>query len=508
MATVRLPEWPWRVVRRLAGQRGVRVWLVGGAVRDALLARPVHDWDFAVDRDALGLARTVADALGGAYFPLDAERGAGRVVLMAADEPRLELDFAALRGADLETDLSARDFSVNALALDDMGMVVDPTGGQADLAARRLRATSEGAFWDDPVRLLRAVRVAAELGFEIEPRTAAWVRRDASLLAFPAAERVRDELVRLLAIPGAATHLQRLDEFGLLAPVVPELESLKRVTQSPPHRFDVWRHTLLVADALEGVVVAATGQALRPGSGQAGLRALADPPPAAWGDLARVLGQFASDVTAHLAVEVSGGRDRAMVLKLATLLHDVGKPKTRSQGEDGRIHFYNHELAGARMAAERLESLRFSRDEVDRAWVIVGQHLRPAHLARAERVTPRAVYRYFRATSCAGVDVVLLALADHLATWGPNLDEQRWARRLDVAETLLLHWFERHEQTVAPPVLITGDDLMAELGLDPGPQVGRLLEAVREAQAAGEVTTREQALALARRLSSADLPES
>jgi putative nucleotidyltransferase with HDIG domain len=496
MATVRLPEWPWRVVRRLAGQRGVRVWLVGGAVRDVLLARPVHDWDFAVDRDALGLARTVADAMGGAYFPLDAERGAGRVVLMAADEPRLELDFAALRGADLETDLSARDFTINALALDDMGMVVDPTGGQADLAAGRVRATSEWAFWDDPVRLLRAVRVAAELGFEIEPRTAAWVRRDASLLAFPAAERVRDELVRLLAIEGAAAHLERLDEFGLLAPVVPEMEPLKQVTQSPPHRFDVWRHTLLVADALECVVAAATG-------GDVGLPELADPPPAAWGDLARVLGQFAGDVTAHLAVEVSGGRDRAVLLKLATLLHDVGKPKTRSQGEDGRVHFYNHELAGARIAAERLESLRFSRDEVDRAWVIVGQHLRPAHLARAGRVTPRAVYRYFRATSCAGVDVVLLSLADHLATWGPNLDEQRWAQRLDVAETLLLHWFERHEQTVAPPPLVTGDDLMAELGLEAGPEIGRLLEAVREAQAAGEVTTREQALALAGRLSKA-----
>ena len=234
----------------------------------------------------------------------------------------------------------------------------------------------------------------------------------------------------------------------------------------------------------------------------------ADTPPVVWGDLARVLGQFAGDVTAHLAVEVSGGRDRAVLLKLAALLHDVGKPKTRSQGEDGRIHFYNHELTGARMAAERLESLRFSRDEVDRAWVIVGQHLRPAHLARAERVSPRAVYRYFRATRCAGVDVVLLALADHLATWGPDLDEQRWARRLDVAETLLLHWFERHEQTVAPPALVTGDDLMAELGLDPGPQIGRLLEAVREAQAAGEVTTRDQALALAGRLSKAHLPES
>ena len=494
MTTIHLPDWPWRVVSRLAGERGVRVWLVGGAVRDVLLERPVHDWDFAVDRDALGLARAVADALGGAYFPLDVERDAGRVVLTAADGTRPELDFAALRGANLEADLLARDLTINALALGETGTLVDPTGGEADLEAGRVRATNERAFRDDPVRLLRAVRMEAELGFEIEPQTAAWIRRDAPLLALPSAERVCDELVRLLAIRGAATHLQRCDEFGLLSRVVPEMESLKGVTQSPPHRFDVWQHTLVTVDTLEGVIAAVAGQ-------EVGLCALADAPPAAWGDLARVLSQFAGDVTAHLAVRVSGGRDRALLLKLAALLHDVGKPQTWSQDEHGRIHFYNHEPVGARIAAARLRALRFSRDEVERVRVMVGQHLRPAHLARAERVTRRAVYRYFRATGCAGLDVALLSLADHLATWGPNLQERRWARRLEVAETLLTHYFERREETVAPPPLVTGHDLMAELGLDAGPEIGRLLEALREAQAAGEVRTREEALALAGQLS-------
>ena len=132
--------------------------------------------------------------------------------------------------------------------------------------------------------------------------------------------------------------------------------------------------------------------------------------------------------------------------------------------------------------------------------VLVGQHLRPAHLARAERVTRRAVYRYFRATGCGGVDVVLLALADHLATHGPNLQEGRWARRLEVAETLLTHCFERYEETVDPPPLVTGRDLLAELGLSPGPEIGRLLETLREAQAAGEVQTRAEALAFAGRI--------
>jgi poly(A) polymerase len=257
----------------------------------------------------------------------------------------------------------------------------------------------------------------------------------------------------------------------------------------------------LVVDTLEGVVAAVAGQEVGP-------LALADATPAAWGDLARVLGQFASDVNAHLAVEVSGGRDRALLLKLAALLHDVGKPRTWSQDEDDRIHFYNHEPLGAQMAAARLEGLRFSRDEVERVRVMVGQHLRLAHLARAEQVTRRAVYRYFRATGCAGVEVALLTLADHLATWGPNLQQRErcWARRLEVAETLIAHYFERHEETVAPPPLVTGRDLMAELGLDPGPEIGRLLEALREAQAAGEVRTRDEALALVRQISQSTTP--
>lgn len=490
MRPVPLPEWPWQAVRRVARERGVRLWPVGGAVRDALLGRPIHDWDFAVERDALGLARAVADALRGDFYPLDAERDTGRVILRTESGARLELDFAVLRGDTLEADLAARDFTINALAVDEDNVLVDPTGGLADLEARRIRAANERAFRDDPLRLLRAVRIEAELGFEIEPQTAAWILRDAPLLAQPSAERLRDEFVRLLALPGAAASVRRLDEFGLLVHVIPELETLKGVEQSPPHALDVWQHTLETVDTLEGILATVCSNDFCSGDFSRPIR----------GDLARVLGQFAGDLCTHLAVEVSGGRDRALLLKLAMLLHDVGKPQARSQDEDGRIHFYNHELVGAQIAASLMRRLRFSQDEIERVRVLVGQHLRPAFLAQGGPLTRRAVYRYFRATGCAGVDVVLLALADCMAIWGPRLEGAHWTRRLEVAETLLTHWFEHHEETVAPPPLLTGGDVMAALGLEPGPQVGRLLETLREAQAAGEVRTREEALALVKRI--------
>jgi putative nucleotidyltransferase with HDIG domain len=285
----------------------------------------------------------------------------------------------------------------------------------------------------------------------------------------------------------------RLDVLGLLRFVMPELEALKGVAQSPPHRHDVWRHTLAVVSVLEGVIAAVTGSDDAPVE--------ADVPAVAWGDLERVLGQFARSVAEHLAVEVSSGRSRAQLLKLAALLHDVGKPRARSHGEDGQIHFLNHELVGVQLAALRLQEMRFSRDEIERVSTIVGAHMRPAHLACVDEFGRRAIFRFFRATSCGGVDVVLLCLADHLATWGPNLQEERWMRRLEVAETLLTHWFDRYEQTVAPEPFLTGGELIAELGLKPGPRIGRLLRVLQEAQAAGEVQSRDDALALARHIS-------
>jgi len=496
---IKIPEWPWHIVCRLAGERAVRIWLVGGAVRDLLLGRPVHDWDFLVERDALELARNVANVLGGDYYPLDVEREIGRVLLRKPGQGRVELDFSTLREADLEGDLRVRDFTINAMAADMNGVVSDPTCGLVDLRACRVRVTGEHSFARDPIRLLRAVRMEAELGFEIEPETGELMHRDAGLLFLSSPERLRDEFVRILALPGLYVSLRRLDEFGLLARVIPELESLKGVSQSLPHRFDVWTHTLLVMDTLEGLLALLIGM---PGRSRGG----ADIPRAAWGELERVLGQFANELAAHLALEVTPGRDRAVLLKLAALLHDVGKPFTRSQDEDGHIHFYEHERVGAGLARERLREMRFSRDEIARVESLIAHHMHPAHLAQDEKITRRAVYRYFRATGNTGVETVLLSLADHLATWGAHLQMERWARRLEVAEMLLSHYFEYHAETVMPPLLITGDELMAALGMTSGPEVGKLLEAVREAQAAGDISTREEALALAARLYSSARP--
>jgi tRNA nucleotidyltransferase/poly(A) polymerase len=466
-------------------------------VRDALLGRPLHDWDFAVDRDARGLARAVGDKLGGAYFPLDPERDVGRVVLEMDAAQRLDLDFAALRGPTLAADLGARDFTINAMAVAPEGYLLDPYDGQGDLESRLLRALGPQVFDDDPLRMLRAVRQVAELGFRLEAKTAAWIIQRAPTISDVASERVREEVVRTLAAPNPAEHVHMLDTLELLPYVLPDAVYLKSQAQSPPHRFDVWWHTLLALDGVEGVVATLEGE--RPAL------EYIDAPVSVWDDVAQRLGPFAGRLQDHLQIELVGGVSRHALLRLAALCHDLGKPLTVSEDEDGRLHFYGHEREGADLTEAWMQDLAFSRAAVDWVTKIVTAHLRPGQLSRVEGpVTRRAVYRYFRDTGPAGVDVTLLSMADHLATYGPTLKPERWTRRLDVVELLLSHYFERYEEVVAPLPLIGGRDLMAELDVAPGPLIGRLLAAVREAQAGGEVETREEALALAGRLLEAE----
>lgn len=393
----------------------------------------------------------------------------------------------------MEADLKARDFTVNAMALEERGRLIDPLGGADDLKAECIRATVEDVFRCDPVRLLRAPRMEAELRFRIEPETKAWIRRDAPLLRRPAAERVRDEVLRGLAVSNSAVFVRRLDELELLEPVVPELGLLKGVALSPPHRFDVWRHTLMVMDVLEHVLATLVGDGVASGSA-----ALSDVPVGAWGDLTRSLGQYARDIRDHMSAEVCACCDRTLLLKIAALFHDVGKSETTSEDDDGIIRFFDHEVVGARMAAARLRKLRLGGIAVQRVRTVVRNHLRPGQLAREKQVTRRAIYRFYRDTGDAGVDVVLLYLADHLGTYGPKLREERWSRRLEVAQLLLHQYFEGQGETVNPELPVDGHDLMRELELESGPEIGRLLELLSEAVAAGEVKTRDEALALAR----------
>lgn len=465
------------------------VWLVGGAVRDALLEMQSHDLDFAVDGDALALARAAADALGGAYYPLDDERGTGRVIL-DGDGERHVLDFARLRGPTIDADLAARDFTLNAIAipLADLSAVHDPLGGEADLRAKLLRACSPGSIRDDPLRGLRAVRLAAQFGLRMERATRAAIRAEAGGLARVSAERIRDEFLRAIGGRRPAAVLRALDMLDLLDRIAPEATALKNVSQTRPHVYDVWEHTLATLDRLAAIL-----HVLGPAHD---VEAASELP---LGLAAARLGRFRDALAGHLSAAVSADRPARHLLALAALLHDVGKPRTRTVDAAGQAHFHDHASVGAELAARRASQLRLSGDEVRRVRTIVAHHLRPLLLARGAGLGRRAIYRFFRDAGEAGVEVCLLSLADTLATWGPEFRQDEWTRLVDVVRDLLEAYFHRRDESLAPEIFVTGRDLMKHLGLPEGPQVGELLEYLREAAAAGEVGNREQALEIARR---------
>jgi poly(A) polymerase-like protein len=224
MPSLFLPAWPIRIVQSLSEQR---IWLAGGPVRDLILDRVPRDWDFVVDGGAIKLARAVANALGGAFYPLDAVRGTGRAIVRAPDtQTSTVLDFAELRGSDILDDLRLRDFTINAMALTLDGQLFDPTSGQQDLACGCIRMTDPNAFIRDPARLVRAIRQAVQLHFTLEPKTHQQLRRDAAAINDVASERVRTELVKLLQLPEASRGLYKLDEVSLLEHILPEVHSV------------------------------------------------------------------------------------------------------------------------------------------------------------------------------------------------------------------------------------------------------------------------------------------
>lgn len=471
------------------------IYLVGGAIRDAFLDRACYDLDFATRGEAIKISRKLADDLGGAFFPLDPVRNVGRIILRPNNGDKLDgahpikVDISRYQGKDLNDDLHGRDFTINAMAADirHLDQLVDPLHGIQDLRSKHLRACSATSLQDDPVRILRAVRFSVDLGLKIEPDTLSLMREAIPRLREVSAERLRDELFRMLVLAHPGTSLRTLDMVGALEHVLPEVCMLKDVKQGPPHVMDVWNHTLDILNRMESLleVLAPEYNPDKSANLSLGLAVLR-------------LGRYREQLAEHLNSALNIDRPHRGLIFLAGLYHDVGKLATQSVDEKGIIRFIGHDQVGSRLAEKRGLALKLSNVEIERLVTIVSHHMRPSLLSHPEEPPSRkAVYRFFKATGAAGVDICLLSLADVLATYGPTLSQDRWARHLEVVRSLLGAWWEDKEVRVLPPALINGDDLKEELALTAGPMIGYLLESIREAQVSGEVHDRDEALRLA-----------
>jgi putative nucleotidyltransferase with HDIG domain len=468
------------------GGRGVDVWATGGFLRDAILGTDPHDIDLAVAGDPLTLGPELAAALAGHFFPLREERAQARILL---PERHVHVDLMPLRAPDIEGDLRMRDFTIDAMAVPlselsrESPNVIDPTGGLADLDRRLVRMTGERAFADDPLRLLRGPRIATQLAFEIEPATREAIQRLVPTITEAAQERQRDEIARICASERAGAGFRLLDDLGLFMRVLPEMEPTRGVDQPTNyHYYDVLGHSFAAVEALDWLL-----SETRPES---------SPQDEMWDELWRQL-EWCGGLREYFRDEVVPGTSRRTLLKLCALLHDIAKPQTKTFEESGRMRFFGHSEKGAEMATRLMQRLRFSSREIRLVAAMINAHLRPVQLGEQRAPSRKAVYRFFRDTKDAGVETLLLSLGDHLGSVGPRVNRDGFRAHVTLI-SYILHLRFGEEQVVSPPRLVDGDVLMASLGLEPGPTVGALLEAIREAQAAGEVTTADGAIALAR----------
>jgi len=470
------------------------VYVVGGALRDLALGRPVHDVDLAA-KGAHALAKALASAVGGTLVVLDEQAQVFRVALGRVYKVVHQVDVAELQGGEIEDDLARRDFTINALAIPAsakrlwaLSELVDPRGGWKDLSGKSVRAESEALFKDDPLRLLRAVRIAAQLGFAIEEKTLSLMERLRHRVRVPAGERVQAELMALLSQPGSSRWLRTMDERGLLTALFPELEPARRCAEVYYGEGGVLKHSLDAAARADFLL----------------------------DSLVKVFPEHGRHVGESLP---QGSR---ALLMLATLLHDVAKPDT-AKTVGGRLRFFGHEQAGAKRSTEILRRLKFSRAQIDEVSTVIAHHLRPGNLAAGGLVTDKAAYRFFRDLGPHALPLLLVCWADH-ASYLPHervvkllraaaqppeegaqararlspAEAQKTVYHLQVISGLMGRLFA--ETKPVPDRLVDGTEVMKILALPPGPEIGKALEQLREAQAEGKVKTRDEALAFLKTL--------
>lgn len=416
------------------------LYLVGGLVRDIVLGLGGNDLDLTVASKGIRSAFKIGNALEKPAYILDKERDVGRVVL-----EETTIDIARFRGDSLEDDLLDRDFTINAIALplsgERLADLVDPANGLADLADGIIRQASSHAIVSDPIRALRAIRFALKFNYTIEPSTWHSVCRAVDGLADCSPERRRDELVKLFLLARPGDGVTMLSRAGLSAAFLPQLAS-----ETP---------TLLnnLAAIEQGLRIVESGDG----------RLL---------ELNEVLADVRPKLVDYWNRPVDGGHNGQLLLRLAALL----------SGE-----------SGLKAATSFLDQYRFSNAAQRHVGLVLRQLERLRQLLGAGQLTRRHAYRYFKGVGPAGLDIAILTLAEAF-----NQKPENWSELVQLTATLFDQFFNHHETVIKPKPMIRGDELIRELALAAGPEIGRLLGIIEEAQAAGTLHTKEEALTLAR----------
>lgn len=457
------------ILRDLALKTNIHLYLVGGCIRDYLLNRPCNDYDFAILGDAIAFAQQVSMMSGGSFVPLDEEKGSARVVLKLKKQ-LINLDFNNLKAEDIQSDLRMRDFTINAIAIDLTAKdieFIDPMKGLKDIEAKCIRVISNNTFEDDPLRMLRAIRLSSELRFEIEKGTWEAIVRLKGLITEVSVERVTNEIYLTLAAKDSNHFISQLDKSGLLEQIIPEIIPLKGLNQDVYHHLPVWEHSLATLTQLEGIV----------------------------SNLDKLFPQWQTKIRRYLNRHISGNHTRLDNLKISCLFHDIGKSETMIQEPSGRIRFTGHEIPGAKIASKIADRLKLGNKEKKMLILIVRNHMRPGNLVQTPILTDKALHRFFRDLGEDGVGTLLLSLADRYAILGPKIPPENLHKHYEIV-SLIIDKFYSPTPTIIPPKLLKGSEIMEHFGIASGPLIGKLLKEVEDAFVEKKITNKREALEL------------
>lgn len=463
----------------ITSRKNVDCYLVGGFWRDFILKKETFDLDFAVEKQSRLISRQLAKELNASWVILDDKNEIYRVVIKGENK-NFQLDFSDFKGKDLQGDLCRRDFTINALAgriFPEMASfkslrVLDLFGGKKDIKKRIIRMVSPLVLKADPLRILRAYRFAATLGFKIEPHTEKIISASVNSIRKVSKERIRDEFFKILSITGSYVYLLRMDEKKLLTAILPEIENIRNVAKIYYPRQGVWGHSLDGLKFLEELSL----------------------------DLKKYFPKYAPKISNFLERNICGDRNRFSIIKLAMLCHDLGKPGTLKK-IDGRIRFFGHEGLGADLTKKVLKNLCLSQKEEKLICLLVRNHMRPHNLACLASVTQKAIFRFFRDTGEEGIGLLLLCLADHMTYLNSgSIEGLPTLKKYIFFTRKMLAWFYDREKETPSQKLVNGYEVMKVCKIPPGPQVGKCISALEEAQALGKIKNKEDAFNFLRKM--------
>ena len=447
------------ILTRISNTFDNEIYLVGGAVRDFLLGKTTYDRDLIVlDEDAKSFAKKIAELFEATFVTLDEENKIYRLVL---PDKINYLDVTNPIENSLERDLMRRDLTINSIAVNLKTMeVVDLCGGITDLQHGVINCINTHNFVDDPLRLLRVYRFQSLYGFELSHGVIEAVCKYSDLISQPAVERINYELIRLFSGPFAFKALLNMDKTWLLEKIFPIVKELKQVPPNTHHHLDLFHHSIETVKQLSGIFA-----------------------------------NSSSEVKDHMNRVDFGGASRIAHLKLAAFLHDTGKFSTWTIEEDtGRHRFIKHDEVGAKIAADILRKMSFSNKQIDYISQMIRNHIYPSQVMSAPEINEKIMMRYVRKSGDNAIDNILLAQADRLSARGEAVSDEMVKNNISNLNRLLEFYLSVRDKLEPLPKLLSGNEVMEILKIQPSPKLGEILNALHDAQINGDVTTKEEAL--------------